>query len=397
MTPEFHKDNRKKLVETLKGGMIVLAGHAPMQLTNDQAAFFVQEGNFWWLSGVSEPGWRMVIEDGSRTVLVKPTLTEAQKIFDGDLDEKSIVHSSGADDVIEARDFELYLRKVAKKHSVVYSVHDKTDYGFVRNPAQKELEDVLGRIFNSVQDCSKELKQLRAIKQPEEIAEIKKAVRLTVLAFEKVKSELSNLRHEYEIEAMFDFEFRMANAHHAYEPIIAAGKNACTLHYVKNQAKLARNQLILMDVGARVNGYAADITRTYQYKTATKRQQEVHALVAEAHERIIALLGPELLVEEYIRSVDEIMKDAVLKAGLIKSVQDEEGYRKYFPHSVSHGLGVDVHDSLGAPRYFEQGMVLTVEPGIYIPDEKIGVRIEDDILITDKGAENLSSKLSTDL
>lgn len=396
MTPEFYANNRKKLSEVLQDGIVVMAGHAAMQLTNDQAAPFQQEGNFWWLTGVTKPGWKMIIESGGRTVLVKPTLTEAQKIFDGEADDKDVLRRGGMDDVIEARDFELYLRKLAKKHSVVYGVYDKTDYGFVHNPAEKELDEILQRIFNSVQDCSKDLKKLRSIKRPEEVRAIKKAVKLTSAAFEKVKKSLSTFRHEYEIEALFDYEFRTVNARHAYEPIIAAGKNACTLHYVENDTKLTKNQLILMDVGARVDGYAADITRTYQYGVASKRQQEIHGLVQQAHNRIIALLGPDLLVEEYIRTVDEIMKEALLQAGLIKSVGDDEGYRRYFPHAVSHGLGVDVHDSLGGPRYFEAGMVLTVEPGIYIPEEKIGVRIEDDILITTGGNENLSRGLSTD-
>lgn len=396
MKSEFYANNRKKLSETLQSGVVVMAGYAPMQLTNDQAAPFWQEGSFWWLSGVTKPGWKMIIESGGRTVLVKPALTDAQKIFDGDTDDEDMLRRGGMNDVIEARDFELYLRKLAKKHSVVYSVYDKTDYGFVHNPAGKELDEILQRIFNSVQDCSKDLKKLRAIKQPEEIRAIKKAVKLTTAAFEKVKNSLGTFRHEYEIEALFDYEFRVVNARHAYEPIIAAGKNACTLHYIENEAKLTKNQLVLMDVGARVDGYAADITRTYQYGVASKRQQEIHGLVQQAHNRIIALLCPDLLVEEYIRSVDEIMKEVLIQARLIKSVDDDEGYRRYFPHAVSHGLGVDVHDSLGGPRCFEQGMVLTVEPGIYIPEEKIGVRIEDDILITARGNENLSRGLSTD-
>jgi Xaa-Pro aminopeptidase len=397
MKSEFFANNRKRLSEVLQDGVVVLAGNASMQLTSDQAAGFLQEGNVWWLTGVNEPGWKLIIENGARTVLVRPELTEAQKIFDGDVDDKNIIRLSGADEMIEARDFELYLRKLAKKHSIAYSVYDKTDYGFVHNPSQKDLDDVLRRIFNSVQDCSKDIKKLRSVKQPEEVKAIKKAVKLTCDVFEKVKNDFGAFRHEYEIEALFDYEFRKVNSHHAYDPIVAAGKNACTLHYVKNDARLTKNQLILMDVGARVDGYAADITRTYGYGTVSKRQSEIHSLVREAHERIIALLGPELPVAEYISSVDEIMKDALLRAGLIKSVQDDKGYRRYFPHAVSHGLGVDVHDSLGAPRYFEAGMVLTVEPGIYIPEEGIGVRIEDDILITDKGHDNLSRGLSTDL
>jgi Xaa-Pro aminopeptidase len=152
----------------------------------------------------------------------------------------------------------------------------------------------------------------------------------------------------------------------------------------------------VIDIGARINGYAADVTRTYAIKPS-KRQQAVHAAVQNVHQRIIELLKPGLLVADYARTVDEIMKDALQTLGLLDRRDDETTYRKYFPHAVSHGLGVDVHDRLGSPRYFEPGMVITVEPGIYIPEEGIGVRIEDDILITETGHDNLTRKLSTDL
>ena len=149
-----------------------------------------------------------------------------------------------------------------------------------------------------------------------------------------------------------------------------------------------------MDVGARVDGYAADITRTYAVGEPTKRQVAVHTAVQTAHQRIINLLRPGLELATYLQQVDEIMQQALQSLGLLKTPED---YRRYFPHAISHGLGVDVHASLGQQRYIEAGMVLNVEPGIYIPQENIGVRIEDDILITDKGRRNLSQKLATHL
>jgi len=149
-----------------------------------------------------------------------------------------------------------------------------------------------------------------------------------------------------------------------------------------------------MDVGASYGGYAADITRTYVRGAATKRQVQIHAAVEQAHHEIIATIRPHLAVDEYQRQVDAIMSDALRRVGLY---EDEASLRRYFPHAVSHGLGIDVHDSLGAPHHLSEGMVLTVEPGIYIPEESIGVRIEDDILITATGNRNLSRKLSTGL
>ena len=148
-----------------------------------------------------------------------------------------------------------------------------------------------------------------------------------------------------------------------------------------------------MDIGARHHGYAADITRTYAYGKPTKRQQSVHATVQAAQTEIISLLEPGLSVETYQTKVDAIMKRALMDLKLITDEKDEK-YHKYFPHAISHGLGIDVHDALGKPRVLQPGMVLTVEPGIYIPEAGIGVRIEDDIVITDTGHRNMSGKLS---
>ena len=395
MQSEFFRANRQKLTQTLGGGLVVLAAYRPMQSSKDVAAPFLQEANFWYLTGVDEPNWRVIIDGHSgRTVLVRPEKTAVQKIFDGEVSNEVLLKSAAADEIIEEKEFEAYLRDLARRHAVVHGAQDKTDYGAVPNPAQKELNAVLRRLFPAVQDCQKELNGLRAIKQPQEIAMMKKAIALTAKAFEQTRLAVAEARHEYELEALFDYEFRRANARHAYEPIVAAGANACTLHYINNSARLGKNQLVLLDVGARVNGYAADVTRTYARGVATKRQRQVHSAVQQAQTEIIALLAPNLSVERYVQQVDDIMKRALDSLGLLKRDDD---YRRYFPHAISHGLGVDVHESLGGARTFSPGMVLTVEPGIYIPQENIGVRIEDDILITESGHENLSKKLSTDL
>jgi Xaa-Pro aminopeptidase len=143
-----------------------------------------------------------------------------------------------------------------------------------------------------------------------------------------------------------------------------------------------------------VDGYAADITRTYAVGTPTDRQRAVHAAVETAHKAILALLKPGLSFAAYLSEVDQIMKQSLDSIGLLKTDSD---YHRYFPHAISHGLGLDVHESLGGHEALKPGMILTVEPGIYIPEEKIGVRIEDDILITEDGHRNLSGALPTGL
>lgn len=389
------RQNRARCIDALAGGLAVLTAYDEVQGSGDEPAPFQQESNFWWLSGIERPGWKLII-DGlrSRTTLVRPHLDAVQQTFVGELSSEEAKRISGADAVIDAHDFEAELRQLAKRHTVVYEVNDRTDYGFMLNPASRDLSKVLQRIFPSVQSCLRQLRELRAIKQPEEIAALRQAIALTIEAFDVAKERLPHCQHEYECEAEFDYLFRRRNARHAYSPIVAGGANACTLHYSHNVGPLAAENMVLIDVGARVNGYCADITRTYGIEP-TQRQQDVHAAVVQAQQHIIELLEPNLPVADYIQQSDDIMRDALQQLGLLRDRHDQATFRRYYPHATSHGLGVDTHDSLGAPRVLRAGMVLTVEPGIYIPEEGIGVRIEDDILITPSGHDNLSASLST--
>lgn len=393
----IHRTHLQRFMDAIQGGLVVLTAFDEVQWSGDMAVPFVQESNFWWLTGIEQPGWKAIIDSRRRSlVLVRPDRSETQRLFDGDISDDKVIALNGAIEVISDTGLESYLRRLARHHTVVQTVYDQREHGFVSNPAQRDLYSRLSRIFSSVQDCRSMLDELRAIKSEEEIAEIRKAITLTIGTFRAIRQQLESYRYEYEVEGDMTRAFRRTNAHHAYQPIVASGSHAVTLHYISNGARLAKRQPLLVDVGARVDGYAADITRTYCLKP-TKRQQQVHAAVENAHRRIIALLGPNLLVAEYIHQVDEIMKDALVELGLLEDRNDTKTYRNYFPHAISHGLGIDVHDSLGAPRYFQPGMVLTVEPGIYIKEEHIGVRIEDDILITTDGHENLSRALSTSL
>lgn len=401
MDARFFQANRQRLLHELKGGIAVFSAYTSMQRGNDTAFAFEQEANFWWLTGIELPDWWLIL-DGTRgrSWLVMPELSEVRETFDGSLAPELALKISGADEAITNDEAVSLLRLLAKKHSMVYALGDPPYaeyFDFTLNPAPKKMYELLGRTFSSVHDCRRELAKLRAIKQPEEIAQIKKAIALTTDAFSQAKDRLDTMKYEYEVEAAFTYAFRSHGANHAYDPIVAAGKNACTLHYLQNTAKLKKRELLLLDVGARVGGYAADITRTYALGEPTKRQKEIHGAVRAAHEEIVGLLGPDLPVEQYQCDVDTIMTETLLRLGLMKTRDDEKVYRKYFPHAISHGLGVDVHDSLGAPRSLRPGMVLTVEPGIYVPEEGIGVRIEDDILITENGNVNLSGRLSTEL
>ena len=395
----FYAANRARLTELLKGGLVVLSGYKRMQRSNDMAHKFDQESNFWYLCGIEEPEWMLICDGRSgKSWLVEPTIDATHRIFEGSISDSEAADISGINTVISHDEGLKLLRTLTRTHSVCYTIDQPSysDYfNFVLNPNIKETKRMLERIFPKVQSCNQELTQLRAIKQPAEIAMMKKAIGVTTAAFEKVHQNFRNYKHEYEIEAEFSCAFRSkGHQGHAYDPIVASGNNACTLHYSKNDCKLKPKQLVLIDVGARAGGYAADITRTYAYGEPTKRQLAVHNGVEQAHKQIINLVKPDLSVEEYNRGVENIMNEVLDKLGLNNST-GESLLRRYFPHAISHGLGIDPHDSLGGAKYFKSGMVITVEPGIYIPEENIGVRIEDNILVTDTGKSNLSGGLST--
>ncbi len=377
----------------------MLSAYSLMQRSNDTAASFEQEANFWYLTGINDPNWWVIIDGSSdKSWLVAPNIDEVHRVFEGGITSEQAKKISGIDSVIAQKEAETLLRELARKHSVIHALGDdphREFFNFVENPAQKKLWHVLDRIFNSVQDCRLDIAKLRAIKQPEEIKAMRKAIRLTTDAFEVVKGKLPGFAYEHEVRAEFDYYFTRHGASNAFESVVASGKNACTIHH-EGSSKLKKGTMMLMDIGARVDGYSADICRTYALGGLSKRQKSVYEAIERCHYEIINLLRPGVAVKEYMEKTDEIMKQALISLGLFDTVDDEK-YRTYFPHAISHGLGIDPHDSLGQPQYFEAGMVLTVEPGIYILDEAIGARIEDDILITKTGHENLSRHLSTGL
>lgn len=399
MKAAFFTENRKKLGEELKGGLIVLTAFSKMQRTPDDAYKFEQEANFWYLTGIDEADWHMIY-DGTRdkSWLVRPDIDPRLVTFNGELSDKEAMKISGIQEVISKDDMLTLLRQLKRSHDLVYTLQQSVEtkrYGFVPNPAQAKMTDLLDRNFQKVLDCRRELTRMRAIKQPVEITEIKKSIAITKKAFDRIQNNLSKYTYEYELEADITHTFNQSGAQHGYDPIVASGKNACTLHYGKNEAKLQKGKPLLIDVGAKLGNYSADITRTFSIGAPTKRLSEVYQSVLTAQENIISSLRPTLSLQDLQHIVEKEMSLAIQGLGLA----DDEPLTKlprYFPHAIGHGLGIDIHESLGYDS-LREGMVLTIEPGIYIPDENIGVRIEDDILITRKGHTNLSASIPKDL
>jgi len=397
MNADFFTGNRAALAQRLGGGaLVVVTGYGEMQRNGDMAHLFEQEGHFWYLTGIESPDWQLIMA-GKRAWLVAPEVDEVKQTFDGSLSEDDATRISGIQEVISHGDAQALLRQLRRQHSVVYvpQVNKRLkEYShFYFNPAPGRAERQLEMIFDRIIDCHKELSQLRAIKQPEEIKAIQKAIDITGEAFKSLTKALPDLKYEYEAEAVMSYEIRRRGAAgHAYSPIIAGSQNACTLHYVANNDRLKAKHLLLMDVGAKCGGYAADISRTYVVGEPTARQRQVYDAVLKAQEACIKLVKPGVSFADFQRDVDGIMEQAVQSLGF-----EASDLHEYFPHAIGHGLGIDLHDSLGGFESLQPGMVLTIEPGIYIDKEGIGVRIEDDILVTETGHANLSSRIPKEL
>lgn len=399
MNSDFFKANRNRLKQTLDDGeVVVVTAYDKMQQTKDGFAPFRQEANFWWLTGINYPKWQVVYDSRrDEECLVRPTLSRTETIFESWLSDEEVVAVSGIATVISEREFAQRRKEWGAIGQTALSVAAPRyrDIHCHPNPSLSRLQHQLKRSGLAVDDISGRLAKLRAIKSPAEIACIRQAIAITNDSFRQVRPQLNDLTHESQVEAEFSYRFTRQGADHAYDPIVAFGKRACTLHYTHNNQPLG-DGLLLLDIGATQNGYNADITRTYARGQATPFEQQLHTAVQAAQADIIASLRPGLAVKDYQAFVDQRMKTALCQLDLIDG-PDDRRYRQYFPHAVSHGLGVDVHDSLGGAVVFEPGMVLTVEPGIYVPEQAAGVRIEDDILITDSGYDNLSADLPTTL
>ncbi|HEX8389812.1 MAG TPA: Xaa-Pro aminopeptidase [Candidatus Saccharimonadales bacterium] len=393
----YFTGNRQQLLSALPDdALVVMAGYGERQRRDDMAHYFEQEGNFWYLTGIESPDWWLILDGKTgKEWLVAPTVDHVKAAFDGSLDPQRATKYSGIRTVIDPTAATALLTEQKRVHRTVYTTeqpeHLRRRSGMQLDRAQGRMKRTLTDLFETVESCHSHLGRLRAIKQPAEIAAMRKAVTVTLAAFEDARHTLATVRHEYEVDATMTHHFRRLGARHGYDPIVAANANACTLHYVKNDDKLVDGSVVLIDVGARVGGFTADITRTYAKGVVSPRQRAVHQAVREAQLACIELLKPDVSLAQLQNEADAVLGRAIKRLGL-----PGEKLRDYMPHALGHGLGIDVHEGLAYDQ-LRPGMILTIEPGIYLPDEGIGVRIEDDILITADGYENLSAALSTSL
>jgi Xaa-Pro aminopeptidase len=417
-SPNFFKNNRKRLLEKTKADLIVLTASGLVQSSNDETHPFIQDSNFWYLTGVQEPDI-VAVFSGAEEFLIVPNRDKIRIIFEGDVNKAELAKISGINKVMDEREGWKRLRQLLKKS--VATVAPPAAYirraGFYTNPARARLIKRLknGRNGFEITDLRSELAEMRMYKQEPEVRAISKSLDIAIKSFKDVLSRRKDFEYEYQVEAAMNCNFRYFGGEGpSFATIAASGKNACILHYREHKNKLKREELLLIDAGTSFSHYASDLTRTIALRPPSERQQAVYDAVLSIQKYAFGLIKPGLSFKDYHLAIDKFSAEKLKELGLIKKKDDDQKLRKYCPHGVSHFLGLDVHDvadyrpkkkvSEGTNRTaafnefrFQPGIVLTVEPGIYIPEEGIGIRIEDNILVTNDGNEVLSAGLSKGL
>lgn len=398
---EFFQSNRQRLKTLFTGkAPIVITANGQMQRSSDSAYLFAQDANFWYLTGIDEPDIILVL-DKDKEYLIVPSRSSSREAFEGAISYDELRAISGIKQIYDDKEGwnQLSSRLKKVKHVATLSVPPAyiDQLGMYTNPARAQLL-VKIKEHNSLIEplhITSHLSLMRMIKQPEEIEAINSAIEITSQAIKKTMTpaKIAKYENESQIEAEISKYFRTHHAQgHAFDPIVANGINACTIHYNQNNSKLNKKDLLLIDVGAEFNHYASDLTRTFSLSSPSKRQQAVYDAVLDVQTYAISLLKPGVLLDDYENDIEHYMGEKLRELGLIKTI-NHENVRKYYPYYSSHFLGLNVHDSGLHDRPLEPGMILTVEPGIHIKKENIGVRIEDNVLITEDGCRVLSEKL----
>lgn len=393
----FFQQNRQALLKQLPASaVVVLPAHTRVQRSRDTTYPFRQESNFWYLTGITEPDYLVVMSE-KETYLITPSQLAHHEVFDGSADLEELTQVSGIADIYAEPDgWQKLLQKLnhtksvyTLAHSALFDTHTNQQVNLGRYRFLQRLKRNVPKIKTT--DISQELINLRCIKKPSELRAIEQAIKVTSEPFQRLEERgYKSFRYEHQVEAEFTYYYRQHNAQHGYEPIVASGKNACTLHYVKNDAPLEQGQLLLIDTGAEVEHYSADITRVVPVGHVSERSKQVYQEVLGLQQVAIELFHPGVSLRDIEITFEKMMGASLRRLGLIAG-NNRSDIRTYYPHALSHFLGLDVHDVGNTSEPLQQDMVLTVEPGIYIPEEGIGVRIEDDVRITKKGNHVLSA------
>ncbi len=408
---DFHSRNRQNFVKALAPNSVAVLNSNDVMPTNaDGTMKFRQNNDLLYLCGIDQEETILVLapdfkDEKFREILFLRETNEHIAIWEGHkFTREEGTELSGIPTVMWTKDFNSIFNTLMAESENVYTNTNE----HIRAVVEVETRDV--RFIKWCQEkypvhnykrLAPTMHELRAIKAPEEIEALQQACDITEAAFRRVLTFLKPGVMEYEVEAEFLHEFvRRGSRGFSYEPIVASGFSACVLHYLQNNQECKDGDILLLDVGAEYANYNADMTRSIPVNGRySERQKAVYNAVLRVKRAAMDMLAPGNTIASYHEEVGKIMEGELSGLGLIDKTdiknQDPKNpaYKKYFMHGTSHHLGLDVHDVGNVHRPMEAGMVFTVEPGIYIREESLGIRIENDVVITDDGLLDLMANI----
>lgn len=403
-TQDFFIGNRARLRQAYGSDMpIVLTANGLMQRNADNVYSFRQDSNFWYVTGIDHPDIILVI-DGSEEFLIVPARDAVLETFEGRINLEELSAVSGVTTVINEAEGWQRLGKMIKKVKKIAGLTPSATYldfyQFYTNPARARLVERL-QAYNGtivINDLRERFAQLRVVKQAPELEAIRRATDVTVdgLLYVTSPKRFSAYTYEYEVEADITREFRRRGSGHTFDPIVASGSRGVQMHATQNAGPLSQNEMVILDVGAEVNWYAADVARTIIATEPSKRQREIYDAVYEAQEYAFSLIKPGVIHKEYEADNERFVGEKLKQLGIISDL-DRQTIRKHFPHMMSHFVGLEPHDVGDYSQAMQVGSVMVVEPGMYSYKEGLGVRLEDMVVITEDGYELLSSRLPRSL
>jgi Xaa-Pro aminopeptidase len=409
-------ENRRKFCKALMPGSIAIFNANDIMPTNaDGSMLFKQNSDLFYLSGIDQEETVLIIfpdhpDKNMREILFLRETNEDITIWEGHKYSKEEAKDvSGIKNILWLNQFETTFNALMAEAENVYlntNEHIRRAITEVETRDSRFIKWCQNKYpLHRYQRSALILYNLRVIKSQIEIDLLQKAIDITEKGFRRILKFVKPGVLEYEIEAEFIHEFiKQRSGGFAYSPIIASGTNACILHYIENNAVCKDGDILLLDVGAEYANYNADLTRSIPVNGKfTVRQKDVYKAVLKVQKEAFSMLKPGNIIPEYQKEVVKIMESVLIDLGLIsreeitKQDPDKPAYKKYFMHGTSHHLGLDVHDVGSAYKKMEPGMVFTIEPGIYIREEMIGIRIENNIVIRENGNDDLMKKIPIEI
>ena len=403
--PETYKQRRLALAEKHGDGLIVLFGYGEREAQNARSPFR-QENNFYYLTGWNEPGAVLLLlpantkRPSHREILFLPEKNASRERWTGPRtgpDESDLDQKTGFPDVRDVSTLAPVVKEALGSCERIYGLLPRRHPSLAQQPEPdwtKRLKDLAGGY--PVSNVRGALGEMRMVKSEPEIQLIQQAVDATVEAHLAAWKKIRPGLFEYQVAApMIERLMSLGCPRPAYAPIVSGGRRAAILHYTKNSARLRSRELVLIDAGGEYSHYAADITRTVPVDGRfTDRQRKIYEAVLSAQKTAIAKVRPGMtLGGNGPNSLEKIVRELLDARG---EDQDGKPLGRYFTHRLGHHVGLGVHDPGDPKAPLKAGMVITIEPGVYIPDENIGVRIEDMVLVTSDGGRVLSSALPKD-